>query len=152
MLLACAHCSCPNYWTSFEGSCYTLIQNPSTWAEAEEICKDFDGFLVEISSSGENNFIKSFVKNKGLSVRAVWLGGNDLLSEANWMWSHSKLNLDFTNWAPGQPDNAKHAENCFELVHAATATQTAGRFPGLRRMSDHNVRNISTGLESDPED
>ncbi|XP_067660645.1 echinoidin-like [Haliotis asinina] len=108
--------SCPDYWTSYGSSCYTLIKNPSTWAGADDICKDFDAFLVEVDTKEENEFLKSYLKNKSLTVRAVWLGGNDLLSEDHWMWAHSKEPVTFTDWAPTQPDNVANTENCLELA------------------------------------
>ncbi|XP_046381272.2 echinoidin-like [Haliotis rufescens] len=108
--------SCPDYWTSYAASCYTLIKNPSTWAGADDICKDFDAFLVEVDTNAENEFLISFLKNKKLSTRAVWLGGNDLLSESHWMWSHSQEPVIFTDWAPTQPDNVANTENCLELA------------------------------------
>ncbi|XP_046558299.1 echinoidin-like [Haliotis rubra] len=107
--------SCPNYWTAYGSSCYVLIKNPSTWAGADDICKDFDAFLVEVDTKDENEFLKSFLKNKSLTVKAVWLGGNDLLSEDHWMWVHSKEPVTFTAWGPSQPDNAANEENCLEL-------------------------------------
>ncbi|XP_071114485.1 perlucin-like protein [Haliotis cracherodii] len=92
---------CLDEWTSYAGSCYALVDAPETWAGAAEICERFGGYLVEITSSDENDFVKRFVKARGTAN--VWTGGSDLLSAGHWRWLYSRDIITYFEWASGQP-------------------------------------------------
>ena len=48
-----------------------------------------------------------------LARREVWIGANNENSEVDWIWP-SGVDVTFTNWAPGQPDNPE-TESCAQL-------------------------------------
>lgn len=45
---------------------------------------------------------------------AYWLGGNDIEMEGLFNWVKSGKYVTYTDWTPGQPDNAND-EDCMEL-------------------------------------
>ena len=49
----------------------------------------------------------------------IWLGGADLLVENEWIWVRSKEALEYTRWAPGEPNHSRRPgndENCLDLL------------------------------------
>jgi hypothetical protein len=62
------------------------------------------GYLVTITSKGENDFVTSKLQGMG------WMGASDAASEGTWRWvsgpeSGSLLSDTYTNWASGEPNN-----------------------------------------------
>ena len=54
---------------------------------------------------------------------SVWLGLNDLVHEGRWVWNTNRLEPEFTNWAPGQPDNShlhENGEDCVQVMPDGT--------------------------------
>ena len=47
--------------------------------------------------------------------RGYWIGGRDDLVEGQWLWMPSRAAVNFTDWAPGEPNNVHGAENCMDL-------------------------------------
>ena len=45
---------------------------------------------------------------------SYWLGGNDIETEGVFKWVKSDLPMTYTDWSPGQPDDAG-GEDCMEL-------------------------------------
>ena len=55
----CELSACPRGWTSYAGSCYQYLAQPSSWSEAESLCQSFavdevKGHLVSIATNEEN--------------------------------------------------------------------------------------------------
>ena len=55
--------------------------------------------LVDIQSAAENEFIRQFAKDEGLS--ASWIGLSKR-SNGEWMWQDGGA-LNYKNWAYGNP-------------------------------------------------
>jgi len=55
----------------------------------------------------------------GYDPAKFWVGGNDLVTEGQWMWAktHTRIiDTGYQNWDSGQPDNSDGSgENCMEL-------------------------------------
>ena len=47
----------------------------------------------------------------------IWLGGEDMLEEGKWFWSETGAPVSggYNDWAPGQPSNAGHGEDCMDF-------------------------------------
>lgn len=67
----------------------------------------------------------------------VWLAGNDLLVEGQWMWADDRTPLTYTNWTPGQPDNWGHYN---PLAHCL------GLFNGAFTWDDENCESLNNPL------
>ena len=52
--------ACPDKWTQQGDSCYrVIVDTPSTWKRAQEVCSNLDGTLVSIKNSDENNYVSN---------------------------------------------------------------------------------------------
>ena len=79
-----------------------LIQQPLTWAEAEQYAQtEFNGHLVTISDETENQAVLTLMQAQG--VTAAWIGFNDRTIEGQWQWASDSS--AYSNWVPGNPDN-----------------------------------------------
>lgn len=75
-------------------------------------CRELGGYLVQITDSNENAWI---VENaKARSQESPWLGATDF-QEGNWRWANDLTKVVFTDWLPGQPDNAGGREDCGQI-------------------------------------
>ncbi|XP_048780984.2 perlucin-like protein [Ostrea edulis] len=115
--------NCRKGWRFFQESCYYFGTQQTTWPGAESYCLSMNSGLVEIETEAENNYLESQLKvihNHGSDPTAnqnevsYWLGGNDIEIEGVFKWVKSDLTLTFTDWNPGQPDDA-NGEDCMEL-------------------------------------
>nr|XP_054767888.1 echinoidin-like [Lytechinus pictus] len=114
-------CSCPPLWTGFGEYCYRFFSMNVSWFEAENRCRDFtvpcsdgstdglfQGHLVSVHSREEFSFLTTMYES--LRVKRtdrpvwVWMGLHDRGTEDSYEWIDG-TELDYTNWAPGQPNN-----------------------------------------------
>lgn len=102
--------SCPNYWMSYEGSCYLFQTNVMNFVDSEEFCEEVGGHLVHVETALENDFIKGQLQNLG--AQNVWMGLTDIVSESAWTWYGTHTKATFTYWAPGEPNNVDGDEDC----------------------------------------
>ena len=78
------------------GRKYELVLATQNWLEASKCAVERGGYLAEINSVSEQGNIYSSVRNKitdpALTFSTdgngsyLWLGGNDLAIEGNWIW------------------------------------------------------------------
>lgn len=89
---------------NFKGNKYLLFDKNTTWTEAQEICKQYDGHLATIENTDESTFIKNFLK----AGKRGWyyLGGQKSNNTWKWLdgtaintvtWDDSAPNWDGTN-------------------------------------------------------
>jgi len=74
------------------------------WKNAKNNCMAKGGDLVAIPSAGVNNRVFRGRLGNWVGQRGMWIGGNDLASENDWMWSNTGVNFQYANWWPGSPD------------------------------------------------
>ncbi|XP_033972912.1 lactose-binding lectin l-2-like [Trematomus bernacchii] len=103
--------SCPMFWYSFNNRCYKYIATHFTWADAEFHCVSEGANLVSIHSQGEDNFVKSLIKNYNPSGGWTWIGLSDTQKEGSWMWSDGCA-AKFFSWSSGEPNNYQGIEDC----------------------------------------
>jgi len=107
---------CKGGYHQFGQYCYGLVNMPQTWVEAQAACKSLGGFLAEPTNQQQDVFIKGVASLH--DVTTVWLGGEDLMDEGKWFWSHSQTAVEeYTDWLPGEPNNIANNENCMNLYH-----------------------------------
>ncbi|KAH3713081.1 C-type lectin domain family 17, member A-like isoform X2 [Dreissena polymorpha] len=113
-LASCAGARCPDGFLTHGEKCYHFSHDTETYSGARAICSEDlgNGYLVEIDSMEENNFLAGEAKRLNQYYR---IGLNDLAEEGQWVWSHSLRHAEFTKWTPGEPDNWTNDENCAQL-------------------------------------
>ncbi|MBN3290152.1 LADD protein, partial [Polypterus senegalus] len=74
-------------------------------------CVSLGGNLASVHSSGDNQFITSLIKRSDSHEPASWLGGSNCVRTSSWLWTDGSQ-WDFTNWNPGEPNNAHGNEHC----------------------------------------
>ena len=83
------------------GSSYRLTPTKMTWQEAQAFAQRLGGNLVTINDAAEESWLQATFG----SSEEFWIGLNDIDSEGNLVWASGE-SVDYTNFAPGQPDNS----------------------------------------------
>uniref|UniRef100_A0A672LX32 C-type lectin domain-containing protein n=1 Tax=Sinocyclocheilus grahami TaxID=75366 RepID=A0A672LX32_SINGR len=107
-------------WWPYGRYCYFTYNGKVgySWPEARHICQEVNGGeLASIHSRAEVEFVRNINYTKFADhVLIVVVDG--------WGWT-DLTSLGFTNWAPGEPNEAFHdgdvgKENCVEMYHDGT--------------------------------
>lgn len=133
----------------YNGHFYSFVNTSTTWssaltAAASTTKSGLTGYLAQIGSIGENNYITSIIST------ASWLGGSDdysrinsatgtsyanqAASEGNWYWVTPNLSAEriqfssgstsvgsqYVNWGSSQPDNFNSTEHYLEILTNGT--------------------------------
>ncbi|VDI76635.1 Hypothetical predicted protein [Mytilus galloprovincialis] len=110
--------TCGSGWVQFMRSCYYFqFKSKMTWNAAKTDCHRKGGFLVKIDNTVESWFLKSFIiidKNPG----HVWIGAHDSVQESRFIWESDNAVLTYTDWNPGEPNNAGQ-EDCAHMSSGA---------------------------------
>ncbi|XP_072039431.1 IgGFc-binding protein-like [Amphiura filiformis] len=119
---------CPPHWEAFEDKCYKVIAtDPLSQTEAENLCIQDHGTLVEIESQAENDYVDGIVQAECGGECYAWIGCDDRNAEGQWRcptdgheWEVGGAQIDYWNWASDQPDNNSN-QDCLALM-ATTGT------------------------------
>ncbi|XP_037401967.1 macrophage mannose receptor 1, partial [Pygocentrus nattereri] len=113
--------TCPMGFWHYGRYCYFVHNGKQgfSWPEARHYCLLVKGAdLASVHSRAEVEFIRNINYTK---YHNVWLG---LTRDASYGWGWTDLSaLAFTNWAPGEPNEAFHdvgQENCVEMYEDGT--------------------------------
>ncbi|XP_070539201.1 perlucin-like protein [Ptychodera flava] len=102
---------CQAGWINFGESCYYVYDYPLyTFDDAERVCNGMGASLVIINDADENLFLKAFTRHQ----RHIWIGVTDVEVEGVWVWVDGSP-LTYSNWMPGEPNNAGKREHCAHL-------------------------------------
>lgn len=96
------------------GNLYYIL-DPGTWWAAWLGAEILGGHLVSIFDAPENQWVVSLMQIQGYPTD-FWIGLDDFDAEGVFVWDGGQ-DLTYTNWAPGQPDNAWEED----VVHVANA-------------------------------
>ncbi|MBZ8180510.1 S8 family serine peptidase [Oscillatoria salina] len=91
------------------GNRYFFTKANTTWHAAQTEAKKLEGNLVTIRNDAEQQFLREKV-----GKRSVWIGLTDAKKENEWRWVSGEP-VDYTNFYPGQPDNAGGKEDWTEF-------------------------------------
>jgi len=94
-----------------EASTYKIVEDKTvTWDQAKESASAMGGHLVSITSAAEQQIIDNLLISSGVPSGAYWIGLIETDIEGIYRWYNGEI-LDYTNWDPGQPDNASGVES-----------------------------------------
>ncbi|XP_067380267.1 uncharacterized protein [Channa argus] len=115
-----AHCDnswpCPKGWFNFGERCYTFINTPKKWLEAEIYCQFDDANLASVHSEEENRFIMSLTRGDTQTFPQTWLGGFDVIHPGYWIWSDGTI-FNYKNWYDRQPYGKDNNDKDHESHH-----------------------------------
>ena len=106
------------------GHFYALL-TPATWTWSERAAVALGGHLTTIRSQAEQTWVFNTLSGYGGVNRLLWIGLNDVATEGRFVWS-SGAAVTFTNWAPGEPNNALTGEDFVTMYQPGHAQ--AGRW------------------------
>lgn len=85
------------YVFEFNGKSYEIVSQNKTWVAAAACAVAKGGYLAEINNAAEQAGVFSAITNLNIDPANtassdgfssyVWLGGNDIASEGNWVWN-----------------------------------------------------------------
>ncbi|GFR73375.1 macrophage mannose receptor 1 [Elysia marginata] len=110
-------------------SCYKLFTDTFFFHAIEDTCKNAGGYVLEINSKEESDFINGFLGRASVPwskmygalyrYKQIWLGVTDKASEGEFRLMSNGGNLDFENWIQGEPktkrDSLYYAADCVVL-------------------------------------
>ncbi|CAL1536629.1 unnamed protein product [Lymnaea stagnalis] len=101
---------------------YLSLYEPYSAAMAEMACEALGGYLAEVDSKNELDFITIMIGNTDVKNMEFLLGGTDEGHEGIWINRHSGTPLGYTVWSQGEPSNGAHesleiTENCQVLEY-----------------------------------
>jgi len=102
------------------GHLYHILTN-STWTDAEAFAVSLGGHLVTINNVAENTWVANTFSQYGSINRALWIGINDAAIEGTFVWSSGEA-VTYTNWAPGEPNNAGGNEDYGYIIQPGNPT------------------------------
>ncbi|XP_052761573.1 C-type lectin domain family 10 member A-like [Mya arenaria] len=111
--------TCPDSWVPYHDSCYYFHYDSLDFITAEHYCTQHNSHLVHIDDAAENAFIKNRIEHISPKT-SWWIGLTDEQIEGVYKWvdiDEEMLPGAFTDWAPGQPDDYHHLEDCGLMMH-----------------------------------
>ncbi|KAL4222433.1 killer cell lectin-like receptor [Mactra antiquata] len=100
--------TCENKWFTFNGSCYLIQLNLTTFYEAVNICYSHGASLVHVDDKAENDFIKALLRNA--VYQDYWIGMTE--NRHIWRYYDTKKTVTFYDWEQGEPDHRNENEHC----------------------------------------
>lgn len=91
------------------GHFYVLL-SPATWSWSEHAAAELGGHLAALNDQAEQDWVFQTLATYGGVNRLLWIGLNDVAKEGAFRWSSGEP-VSFTNWAPGEPNNALGGED-----------------------------------------
>ena len=95
---------------SYNGHSYLLTDGSLTWSQAEAYAQSLGGHLVTVNDAAEQQWLTNTFGQFG----GLWIGfyQTDKLDEpaGHWAWMSGET-ATYTNWAPGEPNNANNTED-----------------------------------------
>ncbi|MCH7534376.1 MAG: T9SS type A sorting domain-containing protein [Bacteroidetes bacterium] len=81
----------------YSGRSYEIVKENKTWIDAAACAVERGGYLTEVDSVEENDILLFHVNSAGIDFDStvapdggngsyLWLGGNDMVTEADWYW------------------------------------------------------------------
>jgi|GEM_PF-1764051 len=107
-----SQCANPSniYSFTYNGKTYEVVKQNETWINAASCAVSRGGYLAEINDANEQSAIyNELINNASITFSSttapdggggayVWLGGNDLASEGDWIWDGDNDNVGPQFW------------------------------------------------------
>ncbi|VDI67571.1 Hypothetical predicted protein [Mytilus galloprovincialis] len=103
---------CPAGWKEYKNHCYYFSSDKMSWFEAERTCRNMGAYLVKVTDSNENSWIKNMITSKKVVEQNYWMGAGDYLKEGDWRWVNDLSKVQYSAWKSGEPNNLGSNEDC----------------------------------------
>ena len=101
----------------YNGHIYEIYSAGISWTEAKQYCENRrGGHLMTVNNSGEHDFIKSQLKNTG--VTRYYIGGTDEEKEGEWRWVTGEP-FTYTCWGEGEPNGGRNQNHLIFITSTA---------------------------------
>ncbi|XP_008434299.2 ladderlectin-like isoform X1 [Poecilia reticulata] len=108
---------CPTDWTAINDRCFRFIADVKTWAGAEKHCLTLDANLASVHNQEDNDQLQTLIFTATRKSKEAWIGGSDAHESNVWLWSDGTP-MTYTNWCPGQPNNALNVQHCIQMNYS----------------------------------
>ena len=101
------------YGGFFNDHHYYVYNTPTSWTNGEQICRENGGYLVCINDESENAFVSNLTDNN------IWIGlfRDPETCEFRWL---DCININYTNWRPGEPNNGPCGEPYTQIIRGCS--------------------------------
>jgi hypothetical protein len=73
--------------------------------------------LLSIESSAEEEHLAQIIEAADIGTQSGWwTSGSDFKVQDHWVWTATGQPLNYTNWAPGEPNNVGGVEHYIAIV------------------------------------
>merc|ERR1712029_50918 len=125
-----ASAECPDPWTDLGYlGCFHFAEESDfvNWYAAQHYCNDLDenAFLAEILDE-ETQLVLTALADE-LPDIGWWLGATDFYQEGVWRWMKSGKMMEYSAWAPGEPNNEYLPGSSEECLHLRRNADVVGR-------------------------
>merc|ERR1712126_713805 len=109
-----------------------------TWLDAQTYCEDHGGYLGEITDADLQEALTLFTRTLYGSGYSFWLGGNDIGTEGDWYWIHSRNSIDEDLWYTDRPTDHDYL-NCMSFTNSISNFGCYGYWLDRGCLENHNV-------------
>jgi hypothetical protein len=134
----------PVQWSG-NGHWYDVVaDNNSSWTQASAAASAAGGYLVTITSQGEQDFVESLLINSGAPSGGYWM---DLTATSidNFVWADGE-SLSYTHWGGGEPNGGIAIGSGWGYEDSGQIIWTSDQDSGLplysRRGDWNDIRNL----------
>jgi len=115
MRAAAPECKGQLGWVYHKNFCYMFTSYHETFLKAEEECNKIGGYLADVLTAEENDWIKSVLNViNPKDGTDYWLGGLDANNDKQMQWV-TGAPMDFHNFVKDQPDGNPYCHMNFDL-------------------------------------
>ncbi len=102
-------------------TCSLYFINPQFMSgpQAQAYAQTFGANLISVQSAAENADLLQALSNQGYAGQVIWIGFTDAALEGTFVW-YDSAPVTYSNWAPGEPNNAGGNENCTQIYPDGT--------------------------------
>ncbi|RUS83907.1 hypothetical protein EGW08_008321 [Elysia chlorotica] len=98
----------------------TTVPRPFNLTEANDICKEYGGYLWEADNDAELRFVSTSV-NRIYYRDHFYIGANDVENEGTFVYFNSGKPMLPNRWTRNNPSNSGDNEDCVELISYSRA-------------------------------
>ena len=123
---------------------YYVYNDPTSWTDGEQICRENGGYLVCINDESENTFVSNLTNNN------IWIGlfRDPETCEFRWL---DCIDINYTNWRPGEPNSGPCGEPYTQIIRGCSFGYNTWNNVGNNSSNGACYSNMVPIMEIDPE-